>query len=135
MNIIVVAVGFFKAKQKIEAMLPRIFQRRLRRRVAVFGDDALKKILYHLAQNPEQVYKLNAMTVSGALRELGKLEAKLEKPAEKAEAKPEKEHSAAPAPIKPLKGGNAPQLPVDEKGEFTGSISEFKRLRREGKLK
>lgn len=105
-------------------------------RDAILESEVGPKILYHLAKNPELVSNIAQMTVTGALRAIGRLETKFEKQADtKTEVKETKEVSKAPEPIKPLKGSNAPQLPVDDKGEFTGSIAEYKRLRREGKLR
>lgn len=56
---------------------------------------------YHLAQNPNELHRLNALSGRELAREIGRLEAKLNLP----EAK---KQTTAPAPLKPLKGGAAP---------------------------
>ena len=69
-----------------------------------FGPD----ILDHFANNPKDFERIAALSPSAAIREVGKLEARLEgaaKPAATAAAEPKKA-SAAPAPLKPV-GGTA----------------------------
>lgn len=66
-----------------------------------FGPD----ILNHFAENPKDFERIAALSPSAAIREVGRLEARLEgaaKPAPAAVQKP----SAAPAPLKPV-GGTA----------------------------
>jgi hypothetical protein len=64
---------------------------------------------YYLAKHPDEVTRLQKLSPSRVLAELGKLEAKLEKPAapNKADAGVTKEVSKAPAPISPLEGKEA----------------------------
>ena len=65
-------------------------------------------ILNHFAENPKDFERIAALSPSAAIREVGKLEARLEgaaKPAATAAAEPKKP-SAAPAPLKPV-GGTA----------------------------
>jgi len=108
---------------------------------AIVESEVGARLLYHFAQNPDVVEKLKGMTLTGALREVGKIEAKLEKAADKDE-KPVNtktvQKSSAPAPIRPV--GSSPSGTktdgyFDENGEFTGTIAEYKQLRREGKIK
>ena len=69
-------------------------------------------------------------------REVGKIEAKLEKPkAEEKEVEEERIVSKAKPPITPLKGAAAPaEPPINGKGEFTGSYKEWKAGRKAGKI-
>jgi hypothetical protein len=64
---------------------------------------------YYLAKNPDEVTRLQKLSPSRCLAELGKLETKLEKPAAppKVDAGATKEVSKAPAPIQPLEGKEA----------------------------
>lgn len=111
-------------------------------RDAIIESDVGPQILYHLAKNPDVAEKIQGMTVSGALRALGKLEAKLEgAPIKKEKEEPAKagskseEPSKAPTPISPLKGGNAvPEIPVDSAGNFKGDFHQYKELRKAKKL-
>jgi hypothetical protein len=70
--------------------------------------EAGPQLAYHLAKNPEDVARLKKLTPTKLLAELGKLEAKLEKPAapNKAAAA-DSQVSRAPAPIQPLEGKTA----------------------------
>ena len=66
-----------------------------------FGPD----ILNHFASNPEDFERIAALKPSHALREIGRLEARLEgAPPKKPELVAVKPPSRAPAPIKPLSG-------------------------------
>lgn len=111
-------------------------------RDAIIDSDVGPALLYHLAANQELVDKINNMSAAKAMRELGKLEAKLEKAIDnasekehKADAIVEKVKSAAHAPIKPLKNSSVSNAPFDEKGEFIGSMSQYRELRKAGKIK
>jgi hypothetical protein len=97
------------------------------------------------------------MKVGAALRALGKIEAKLEAeaakakeiepedidaekepeiPAKKTDPEPKIEISKAPAPINPLKGANKPvESRVDSTGKYLGSYEQYKKDRRDGKIK
>lgn len=107
-------------------------------RDAIIESDSGPELLYYLAQNPEHAERIGKMTPARAGIELGKIEAKLEAPAAaapKAEAKAAAEVSRAPEPITPLKGGNgAVEVPINSKGEFTGTFAQFKQLRQQGKI-
>lgn len=98
------------------------------------------KVLYHYAKNPNEAAALGKMTIGDMLIELGSVRANVggpAKPAAKsAEAAKVVEISRAPAPISPLKGGNAiTGLKVDAKGEWIGTYEEFKAADRAGKFK
>lgn len=105
---------------------------------AIIESEIGPTLLLHLAENPEEAEKIGKMTVGRALIALGKLEARLDAPkkTEKREENEEVEVSRAPPPISPLKGSNAPVgLPVNARGEWTGSLDEYKEARRSGKIK
>lgn len=109
-------------------------------RDAIMESDVGPKILYHLAENPEFATKLNGMSVISALREIGKLEARLEKPASGAESAPTGTavvgKSRAPAPITPIRGGaTGKETGVDSNGEFHGSFQAWKAARLAGKIR
>lgn len=127
--------------------------------VAQFVHDAIVEsevgpaILYHLAENPDVADTWRDMTPASALRALGKLEAKLETEAARAQKKEEREAkkdepkveakaektveiSKAPAPISPLKGtGTGISAPVDSEGNYKGDYATYKQLRQQGKIK
>jgi hypothetical protein len=112
-------------------------------RDAIMESDVGPKILYHFAEHPEDAERIGKLTVGKALKELGKIEARLEvaaKAAPKSEPDtkvvPKVEISKAPAPISPLKGGSpVVDVPVDSNGEFKGSFAKYKELRTAGKIK
>ncbi len=109
-------------------------------RDAIMESDVGPKILYHLAENPEFATKLNGMSVISALREIGKLEARLEKPASGTERAPTGTtvvgKSRAPAPITPIRGGaTGKETGVDSNGEFHGSFQAWKAARLAGKIR
>lgn len=110
-------------------------------RDAIFESEAGPRILIHIAQTDGEAERLAKMTVTRAVKEIGKLEDKfLKKPEPKAEQKQEPkkevEISKAPAPITPLKGASSPvELPIDAKGEWTGTYKQFKEAVNAGKIK
>ena len=110
-------------------------------RDAIIESDVGPQMLYYLAENTDFAKKLADMTPRAALKELGKLGAKLEKSAEKAE-KPattplsKVAQSKAPPPINPLKGGaTGREVLVDSRGQFQGSYAEFKAARAQGRIR
>lgn len=105
-------------------------------RDAIMESELGPKILYHFAEHPEAAEKLAAMTVSAALRELGRLEAKLEKPAAEAPAAAPPPPALKPkAPVMtPITARTVPDVPVNSAGEFIGTYEEYKALRAAGKL-
>lgn len=104
-------------------------------RDAILDSEYGPQILYQLASNEELAEKLGKMSVPAALREIGKMEAKLEKPIEKKEEKLKVEVSKAPDPVKPISGGKVETEPVDSKGEVKVDFAQYKALRKAGKLK
>ena len=106
-------------------------------REAIIESDIGPKLIYYLAENPDVAEALASKSTSSALRELGKIEAWLssDKPAAKAVDTAPK-LSSAPAPISPIKGGNASaDTPIDGKGEFHGSYAQWKAARQSGKIR
>lgn len=96
------------------------------------------RILKHLALDDEAADELNAMTVKQAMKHIGRLEAKFEAAAEsKAEPKEEKPRIKLPDPIRPIKSvasNTGTSALFDAKGEFTGTPSQWKTLRLQGKV-
>lgn len=111
-------------------------------RDAIMDSDIGPKILLHFAENPEEAEKIGKMTVGKALIMLGKIEAKLTETPKKEEPKVETkdevlpEVSKAPIPITPLKGASASvDLPINSRGEWTGTHEQYVAARRAGKIK
>lgn len=103
-------------------------------RDAIFESDVGPRILYHLAENPEVAEKLAKMSTISALRELGKIEARLEKaPQEEVKAVV---RSNAPKPISPLRATSAAsETPIDSEGRFTGTFQQWREARKAGKIR
>jgi len=111
-------------------------------RDAMLESEQGPRILYHLAENPELAEKLNSMTQTSALREIGKLEARFEANATPKEAKTEAEtkpsiaRSKAPAPISPIKTSSAvADVGVSSDGEFHGTYQQWRESRKAGKIR
>lgn len=109
-------------------------------RDAILESDVGPQLLYHLATNPDVAEKLAGLSERSALRELGKLEAKLgDKPAEAKTplSDVKAEISNAPKPITPLKGSGAgADTPLlDGNNQFHGSYAQWKAARKAGKIK
>ena len=103
-------------------------------RDAIFESETGPRILYHLAENPEVAEKLSKMSTLSALRELGKIEARLEK-APQEEVKPVV-RSNAPKPISPLRATSAAsEVPLDSEGRFTGTFQQWCEARKAGKIR
>ena len=103
-------------------------------RDAIFESETGPRILYHLAENPEVAEKLSKMSTLSALRELGKIEARLEK-APQEEVKPVV-RSNAPKPISPLRATSAAsEVPLDSEGRFTGTFQQWREARKAGKIR
>ncbi len=102
-------------------------------RDAIIESDLGPQILYHLAKNPDEADKMRDMTVMGALRYLGRIEAQLEKKPEPVVPQPAvvAKPSTAPAPITPLKGGSVP----DSSDGENLSYADYKAKRQAGKIK
>ena len=100
-------------------------------RDAIIESDVGPKLLYTLAENPELADKLNGMSVTSALRELGKLEAKFEKTEKPAASRP---RAADPiTPIRAVAAGR--ESGVDADGEFRGNFQDYRALRKAGKIR
>lgn len=104
-------------------------------RDAIIESEVGPKILYHLAKNPDVAQKIGELTVGGALRAIGRLEAELGgKP--QAKTSTVAEISKAPAPISPLKGAHAPVGTLTGKDEVpkNWSYEDWKKARQAGKI-
>lgn len=103
-------------------------------RDAIFESDVGPRVLYHLAENPEIAEKLQGMTLTAALRMIGKLEAQFEKKSE--ELKPVTNKSKAPAPINPLRSSaNGRDVNLTSDGQFHGSYQAWKAARLAGRIR
>ena len=100
-------------------------------RDAIFESDVGPQLLYHLAEHPEIAEKLQGMTISTALRTIGRLEAQFEK----TEPKPVG-RSKAPAPINPIRSAaNGRDVPLTSDGKFEGSYQAYKAARLAGRIR
>ena len=105
-------------------------------REAIMESEVGPQLLYHLAENPEVAESLAKMSAIKALREIGKLEAKLEKSEAKPEVKTVAAKSNAPAPISPIKATSAAtDVPVNADGQFHGTYAQWKAARKAGKIR
>jgi hypothetical protein len=103
-------------------------------RDAIFESEVGPRILYHLAENPEIADKLKGMTLTAALRQIGKLEAQFEK-AEPL-SKPVASRSKAPAPINPIRSAaNGRDVNLTSDGQFHGSYQAWRAARMAGKIR
>ena len=100
-------------------------------RDAILESDVGPRIAYHLAENPDVAEKIKTMSISAALREIGKLEARFERKAAP-EDRPVATKSKAPAPISPLKGtGTVSDLMDPDKLSY----AQWKAGRKSGKIR
>jgi hypothetical protein len=110
-------------------------------RDAIVESDVGPEILYHLASlDGEEAEKFQALPITKALREIGKLEARFEKQEAAEEtavrSKPVVQKSKAPAPLSPIKAtGSAMETPIGSDGEFHGSFQAWKAARKAGKIR
>ena len=103
-------------------------------RDAIFESEVGPQVLYHLAENPEIAEKLQGMTVTSALRTIGKLEAQFEKA--EPQTKPVVGKSKAPAPINPIRSAaNGRDVNLTSNGEFHGSYQAWKAARLSGRIR
>lgn len=103
-------------------------------RDAIFESDVGPRILYHLAENPDFAVKLQGMTVTAALRAIGRLEAQYDK-AEN-QTKPVVGKSKAPAPINPIRSAaNGRDVNLTSDGQFHGSYQAWRAARLAGKIR
>ena len=104
-------------------------------RDAIIESDVGPRILYELASDDDLAAKLTSMSVAGALKMIGKLEAQFEKTEApvKAEKKSVTAKSNAPEPIKPLRStGGVADVAID--GEKM-SFQQWKAARLAGKIR
>jgi hypothetical protein len=85
----------------------------------LLASDKPAVLAYHLAQNPDKVRELNALTGRELAREIGRLEARVHLPKAKT-------ITTAPAPLTAPKGGAAPAFNPE-----TASMAEFAARERE----
>lgn len=102
-------------------------------RDAIIESDVGPQILYHLAKNPDFAESLQSKSVVSALREIGKLEAKLS--GDKPSAAPVEKPSKAPPPINPIKATKSIESSLAADGEFHGTYAQWKEARQAGRIK
>jgi hypothetical protein len=103
-------------------------------RDAIFESDVGPQVLYHLAENPEIAEKLQGMTVTSALRTIGRLEAQFEKA--ETQTKTVVGKSKAPAPINPIRSAaNGRDVNITSDGNFHGSYQAWKAARLAGRIR
>jgi hypothetical protein len=103
-------------------------------RDAIFESDVGPQVLYHLAENPDIAEKLQGMTVTSALRTIGKLEAQFEKA--ETQTKTVVGKSKAPAPINPIRSAaNGRDVNLTSDGNFHGSYQAWKAARLAGRIR
>ena len=105
-------------------------------RDAIFESDVGPQILYHLAENPDIAKKLQGMTAIGALRMIGKLEAKFEDSPTPTPKETAVKTTKAPPPIKPIRASaNGPVTELDDNRQFHGSYQAWKAARLAGRIR
>jgi hypothetical protein len=103
-------------------------------RDAIFESEVGPQVLYHLAENPELAEKLQGMTVTSALRTIGRLEAQFEKA--EIQTKTVVGKSKAPAPINPIRSAaNGRDVNLTSDGNFHGSYQAWKAARLAGRIR
>jgi hypothetical protein len=103
-------------------------------RDAIFESEVGPQVLYHLAENPELAEKLQGMTVTSALRTIGRLEAQFEKA--ESQTKTVVGKSKAPAPINPIRSAaNGRDVNLTSDGNFHGSYQAWKAARLAGRIR
>ena len=107
-------------EERLEAISDTVMPQQVLQAIA--ESDVGPDVLSYLADNPKDCERISALTPSAAIREIGKLEAKLEAPATKPKITPSK----APAPITPGSGGS----PADDIPRDTDTIDEWIRKER-----
>jgi len=99
-------------------------------RDAILESDVGPRILYHLAENQDLAEKISKSSLSSALREIGKLEAKFEKTEP---VKSVAQKSKAPAPISPIKAGTSEQAIITDTDKMT--YSQYKAMRQAKRIR
>jgi hypothetical protein len=102
---------------------------------AILESEIGTKILYHLGQNPAEAARIAKLSPASQVREIGKLEAKLESP-KATESAPEPQTktvvSKAPAPKKPVAGGASANF---AKNIESMTQAEYRAYREAGKIR
>lgn len=95
---------------------------------ALFESDLGPEVLYELAKDPDAFERVNKLSVIGAAREVGRIEARLSKTGEESPKKQERKTTKAPPPPKPV-GKKSSQ--AVKKSIYDDDISqeEFEQLR------
>ena len=106
-------------------------------RDAILESDLGPRILYHLAEHTDIAEKLNSMSPSSAMREIGKMEARFEKAAEPQTKRIEPvTRSNAPKPITPIGSSRTTtDVPMTSDGKWEGSYSAWKEARKAGRIR
>lgn len=92
--------------------------------LAILQDEQSAVLAYHLAKNPDELDRLMKLGPVAAVREVGKLSAKLSQP----EPKPQSKKTSAPAPVQPLKPAGGRERSIYDK-DLGEDIEEYRRLR------
>lgn len=101
-------------------------------RDAIIKNPQGPRILLKLAQEPELAKSLEKMDVLDQLMTIGEIAADLRRPP--LAAAPPPPVARAPAPITPVRGNKTADVPIDSDGEFHGTPSQWKALRKAGKI-
>jgi len=95
---------------------------------SVLNSDMGPAVMYHLCRFPEECDRISAMAPMAAIREMGKLEARIEA-AQTGPASPAASLTQAPRPIKPVGGGvTASTVPLDQM-----DYQSYRRARMQGR--
>jgi hypothetical protein len=95
---------------------------------ALMESEASADIAYYLGKNPEEAARIAGLSPVAQIREIGKIEARLEAQAKAAPKATPRTVSAAPAPVKPV--GSSEKV---EKDPNEMSIEEYEAFRRKKK--
>jgi hypothetical protein len=104
-------------------------------RDSLLESDHSARMLYHLATHREEVAKINQMGDRQALKYLGRLETQFDKQPEAKPAEVVVKPAKLPEPITPIRSTAVKTDDrIDAAGEFTGTYSQWKALRKAGKI-
>lgn len=106
-------------------------------RDAILESDLGPRILYHLAEHTDIAEKLNSMSPSSAMREIGRMEARFEKAAEPQTKRIDTvAKSNAPKPITPIGSSRTTvDVPLTSDGQWHGTYAAWKEARKAGKVR
>lgn len=91
---------------------------------AIVEQDNSAHLMYHLAKNPELIDKLNGMSATRAIAEVGKIAAKLEPPAKEEATEEAEEEPRSPEP-KPIKQGKPEPIKPIRKASPPNAITRI----------